>query len=57
MLGQQRAKQEGIPMSGLVSKLKDVSGLMPVLKRVVEKQVEIELILNRFMENSKDFLT
>ena len=32
LLDQARQKQEGIPLSGLTKKLKDVTGLMPVLK-------------------------
>ena len=36
-LENQKLKQDGIPLTGLIAKLKEVSGLMPILKKVYSK--------------------
>ena len=32
-----KLKQEGIPLSGLISKVQEVAGLMPILKKIASK--------------------
>ena len=44
-------------MAGLSMRLKEVSGLMPVLRQVVDKQIDIDIKMNRLMEVSDEFLT
>lgn len=36
-LDNQKDKQQGIPLSGLVGKVKEVSGMMPILRKVMAR--------------------
>lgn len=47
-LDNQKIKQEGVPLSGLIAKVKEVAGLMPILKKVNSKQIYMEMNLTRF---------
>ena len=53
-LDDKQIKQEGVPLSGLVTRVKEVSGLMPILKKVYSKQIEMEMIQHRFMAACDD---
>ena len=53
-LENQKLKQDGIPLTGLIGKLKEVSGLMPILKKVYSKQIEMEMDVHRFMAACED---
>ena len=37
LLDQARQKVEGIPLTALTKKMKDVAGMMPILKQVVNR--------------------
>ena len=47
-LEDKRMKQEGIPLVGLISKVKEISGLMPILKKIMNRQIEQEMFLGRW---------
>ena len=54
LLDDKKLKQSGIPLMGLVEQLREVTGLMPILKRVYSKQIEMEMIQHRFMAACDD---
>ena len=52
-----RPKQDDVTLLGLVTKVKEISGLMPVLKQVVSQQIDINCRMDRVDEISQHFLT
>ena len=49
-LDQAEEKQEGIPLSGLISKVKEVAGLIPILKKIQNRQIEQDIFFVRWEE-------
>lgn len=47
---EQRMKQDAIPLTGLISKVKEISGLMPVVKKVFNRVCDHELQVNRMLD-------
>ena len=46
-----------VPLTGLIDKIKKVAGLMPILKKVNKRQIDLEMEINRFITRSEeDFL-
>ena len=45
---------DGIPLSGLIEKVKEVAGLMPILKKVYSKQIDMEMGIHQFMAACDD---
>jgi len=57
-MDEKKDKQEGVPLVGLVSKVKEISGTMPIIKKLFSKQVELESYMRHFMDyNQGQFLT
>ena len=50
----QKNKQDGIPLANLVDKVREVAGLMPILKKVFKKQIDLELGVENFMATCRD---
>ena len=46
-----------VPLTGLIDKIKKVAGLMPILKKVNKRQIDLEMEINRFITRTEeDFL-
>ena len=45
---------DAVPLAGLIDKVKEVAGLMPILKKVNARQVNLEMEINRFISRSEE---
>ena len=45
---------DAVPLAGLIDKVKEVAGLMPILKKVNTRQVNLEMEINRFISRSEE---
>ena len=53
-LEEAKAKQEGIPLSGLIERVREISGLMPILKKIQNRQLEQDMFFLRWEQELED---